>query len=247
MPDIESFPGKRFVVEGNDGTGKSTVTEMMLWQFAQNGYETLQIDEPGSAIDTKKAILVPAAKELRDAIKDGSYEHNPHADLAMFTAARFVNWTYATRPLLERGGVAGQARDYTSSQVYQGYADGLGIGYAEDMTRLAMVDPLYFEPDFKTVLGFKNEVERLKRIDGRGELEIPDTFESRGESFQQRLNEGYFIVAERDGLDITEIEADMSREYIADMLLEKMLGKTGMSLTHYSWGSYWEERAVKTV
>lgn len=242
MPEIESFTGKRFVIEGNDGTGKSTVTNMMLWQFAQNGYETLQIDEPGSAIDSDENILLPVARELRDLIKDGTYEHNPHADLAMFNVSRFANWTHATLPLLNRGGIAGQARDYTSSEVYQGYADGLGIQYAEDMARLVMADDRYFEPHFKTVLAFKDETERLKRIQGRGELEKPDTFESRGTSFQQRLNEGYLVVAEQKGIEVTEIEADMSPEYVADMLLEKMLGAVGMSLTRYNWEKYWKQR-----
>jgi thymidylate kinase len=105
-----------------------------------------------------------------------------------------------------------------------------------------MDDELYFHADFKTVLVFKNEIERLRRIKDRAVLEVPDTFESRGQDFQQRVNEGYLLVAERDGLDLTEIDADQSREEVTDIVFDKMVGQIGINLTKYSWEDYWASK-----
>jgi len=245
MSELETFPqpGKRIIVEGNDGTGKSTVADMLAWQIRQNGYRTLRIDEPNSPIDDNGVELLPHVAELRREIKDGSYKHNAHADLGMFNVARFLSWTHVTRPqMLEEGVWPVQARDKTSSDVYQGNADGLGMDYTTKTINDFMDDELYFHADFKTVLVFKNEIERLRRIKDRAVLEVPDTFESRGQDFQQRVNEGYLLVAERDGLDLTEIDADQSREEVTDIVFDKMVGQIGINLTKYSWKDYWASK-----
>lgn len=248
MPEFEPSlsVGKRIVVEGNDGTGKSTVADMLAWQVRQNGYTTLRIDEPNSPIDDAGTVLLPHITELRREIKDGSYTHNPTADLAMFNVARFLSWTHVTKPyMFEQGVWPVQARDKTSSEAYQGNADGLGINYVDAVIHDLMDDEAYFHPDFKTILVFKNERERLKRIQERAVLEVPDTFESRGQDFQQRVNEGYLLVAERDGLDVTEIEAEQSREEVADIVFEKMMGRLGISLTKYEWHEYWASKETR--
>lgn len=242
MPNMEF--GFRGIVEGNDGTGKSTIADMLAWQTRKNGIETIRVDEPDSAIDAEGNILVPASRALRTLVKDGSYNHTPYADLQMFNIARFANWQLASLPVLERQGAVLQARDRDSSKVYQGHADGLGIDFVEEETRKTITDERYFNPDFKTILIFKNEIERQKRVRDRAVLETPDTFESRGQEFQDRLNEGYLIVAERDGTDLTEIEAGQSRNEIADIVYEKMIGKIGVSLVKYDWEEYWETKAA---
>lgn len=247
MPEFEQpiSPGKRIVVEGNDGTGKSTVADMLSWQVRQNGFRTLRIDEPNSPIDDDGNVLLPHIAELRREIKDGTYTHNPTADLAMFNVARFLSWTHITKPqMFEQGVWPIQARDKTSSEAYQGNADGLGIDTVNGTIHSFMNDETYFHPDFKTVLVFKNEIERLKRVKNRAILEVPDTFESRGEAFQRSVNEGYLLVAKRDGLDITEIEAEQSKEEVADIVFEKMVGRVGVNLTKYNWDGYWATKEV---
>jgi thymidylate kinase len=236
MSEVE--PGKRSVIEGNDGTGKTTYANMFAWQVQKNGFLTLRIDEPDSPIDQDGNVLLPHVSALRTEIKDGSYEHNPHADLGQFNVSRFLSWTRVTKPLMIKGYWPIQTRDKTSSEGYQGGGDGLGIEYVDKTVRDFMNDELYFEPDFKTVLVFKDDMERLKRIQTRGPLDKPDTFESRSADFQARVNNAYLQSAARDNLDITEIEAHQPREEIADIIFEKAVGAIGINLVKYDWEEY---------
>jgi len=242
----EHYPGFRFVTEGNDGTGKSTVNDMLLWQFHRNGYETIRIDEPDSARDLDGNTLVPVSEMLRTVVKDGeSYTSNQIADLAMYNVSRFANWNLATLPVLLRGGAAGQARDYSSSLIYQGAGEGVSFDVVEQATRSIMQDERYFHPDYKTILMFDKEESRLKRLAARGAVqEAQDKFEMRGEDFQQRVNSAYLEIATRDNLPITWIEEGQSREVIADTVMTNMMGATGLQLVRYDWDEYHEFRAA---
>ena len=240
----EQYPGFRFVIEGNDGTGKSTQTDMLLWQFHKNSYETIRIDEPDSARDIHGTTLVPVSEQLRTLVKDGeSYTSNQVADLAMYNVSRFANWNLVTLPALLRGAAAGQARDYSSSLIYQGAGEGVSLDTVETATRAIMQDDRYFTPDYKTILAFDNEEARLRRIENRGDVqEALDKFEMRGDAFQKRINDTYELIAERDGIAITRITEHESRESIADRILNDVMGKTGIELVRYDWSEYHEFR-----
>lgn len=232
------IPGKSIVIEGNDGTGKTTQANMLAWQLRRNNIEVIRVDEPDSAIDADGNVLVPLARDLRLAIKDGSYRHTPLLDVSMFNSSRYQNWIHASKPGLLRGAWRVQARDNTSTDVYQGHAEGLGINFVNDITRQTIDDDLYFEQDFKTILLFKDEIERLERVKNRAVLEVPDTFEMRGQNFQDRLNEGYPLVAEMQGIDVTYITKEQTPVEIADVLWAKMVGKIGINLIKFDWADY---------
>lgn len=242
--EIPTIPGKRITVEGNDGTGKSTTADMLAWQIRRNGFRYIRVDEPNSPIDDEGAVLLPHIAQLRLDIKDGSYQHNPHADLAMFNVARFLAWTRVSKQKVTEGFWEIKSRDNTSSDAYQGYGDLLGVDYTQEQAHKVMGDETYFDLDFKTILVFKNEIERLKRIGGRGILEVPDTFEQRDAEFQQRVNSGYLQIALNQGIDITEIEADQPRNEVADIVFEKMVGAIGVQLVKYDWEEYWAEKVA---
>lgn len=77
--------GKYIVIEGNDGTGKSTQVELFTQYLRDQGFPTVMIEEPGSE-DPDKAT--PVANHLRRIIKDGSLVRDPEINLALFSAAR---------------------------------------------------------------------------------------------------------------------------------------------------------------
>lgn len=56
-------------------------------------------------------------------------------------------------------------------------------------------DNHYMNPDIAIILDLDDEEVRLKRIEARGELENPDTFESKGGDFQQRVKDAYINIA----------------------------------------------------
>ncbi len=77
-------------------------------------------------------------------------------------------------------------------------------------------DIRYLNPDHKIILDIDDEEERAERIAARGEIENPDTFESRGETFQNSVIEGYRKNANRRNIPI--ISAEQSLESIHDQI-----------------------------
>ena len=190
--------GKYVVIEGNDGTGKSTQVELLAqWLQAEKGIESFIAHEPAGT---------PTADAIREIIKNGSLERTALTDVLLFTASRREIWQRAAREL-ELGKWVLSARNYLSTEAYQGYGDGVDLEQIRALTK-QFVGEDYFAPDHTVILALTNENERKKRIAGRGELENPDTFEMRGDDFQTRVNQAYLQIAQDHG--ITPIDASRS-------------------------------------
>ena len=209
--------GCYIVGEGNDGTGKSTqITLLAEYIRTEYGREIYIMEEPDGC---------PISSELRRIIKDGSLERSAITNLLLFTASRYETWTREALPVLQRGGVVLSARNELSSEVYQGIGEGLGVDYVRSVTAQFM-DERYMNPDL-TVIFSLDDTTRQQRIAKRGKLTTPDTFESRGSEFQQKLNAGYArIAAERNlpvidaGQSIDAIQAQF-RALVAPLLEKK--------------------------
>ena len=163
--------GTYIVIEGNDGTGKSTQTELLADCYRQQGREVITVEEPGSD-DLDKTT--PIANYLRSLIKNGTLARDPEINLALFSAARRELWQQKIAPALNRGAIVISARNYISTLAYQ----------------------RYMRPDFVIILALDNESERKKRIAKRSQsIDTPDTFESRSSSFQKRVDAAYRTIA----------------------------------------------------
>lgn len=200
MTDSKTAVGKRgfyIVGEGNDGTGKSTQIELLAKYIEKEfGLEVLVINEPGGT---------PIAEEIRHIIKNGSLERSAVTNLLLFTVCRYEVWFKEALPVLSRGGVVLSARNYLSSVVYQGLAEGLGSDYVRQVTA-AFMDRRYMEPDLTVILSLEDDTRRT-RLNQRGAAKNPDTFEIRDDDFQEKINQGYAGLVESDGF----VEVDASR------------------------------------
>lgn len=179
--------GKYIVIEGNDGTGKSTQVGKLAEYLRSVGHETIVVEEPGSD-DIDKSTAV--ANYLRKIIKDGSLVRDPEINLALFSAARRDLWFNKIEPALASGKFILAARNYFSTLAYQGSGEGLNADHIIDTTRLFTSDS-YMTPDQTIVLLLENDRERLNRINQRGQLEAPDTFESKDSRFQAKVDKAY--------------------------------------------------------
>lgn len=183
--------GRYIVIEGNDGTGKSTQVRKLGEYLAEIGHEVVIVEEPGSE-DADKST--PVATELRRLIKDARLTRAPEINVGLFSAARRELWQQKIAPGLGRGAHVLASRNYLSTLAYQGQGEGMS---AEEILRMTAIftDPRYMHPDDMIVLDIADEIERTSRIDGRGALEVPDTFESMDAEFQRRVNAAYHQLA----------------------------------------------------
>ena len=215
--------GKYIVIEGNDGTGKSTQVAKLANYFRERGRTVCVVEEPGSD-DPEKST--PIADELRKVIKNGDLARSAAVNVSLFSAARRELWREKIQPGLERGGVVLSARNYISTLVYQGRGEGYDESEILRLTKL-FTDERYLHPDIMIILSLSHD-KREERIAMRGELKNPDTFESRGQDFQKKVDDGYLEIAK--DYDIAVVLADGNVEEVHDMLIDEIKEDGGIDV-----------------
>lgn len=183
--------GNYIVIEGIDGTGKSTQVELLAKYYRSQGHSVTVVEEPSS---DNPAQTTPIAHYLRTVIKNGNLHRDPEINLALLSTARHELWGHIIQPALERGEIVLASRNYFSTLAYQGYGEGLSQEHIRQVTAL-FTSQRYLAPDHLIILMLNNEQERMHRIQQRGALTTPDTFESQGTDFQQRVYAGYGTLA----------------------------------------------------
>lgn len=183
--------GRYIVIEGHDGTGKTTQVSLAAEWLRNQGRTVTIVEEPGSD-DPEKST--PVATKIRHIIVDGTLQRDPEINVALFSAARRELWQHKIAPALAAGHDVLSSRNYYSTIAYQGYGEGVSISEIEEMTRL-FTDERYMNPDIVVLLMLEDNTERSHRIGKRGELEKPDPFETKGDEFQNRIHEGYGLIA----------------------------------------------------
>ncbi len=202
--------GKYIVIEGNDGTGKSTQAELLAKYLQTKGIATFITHEPGGA---------PIADAIRTVIKDAQLARDGETNVLLFTAARHEIWKKANAEL-EKGAWVISARNYISTLVYQGYGEHVPLDRIRDITA-TFTDETYMTPDHTFILHL-TETERETRLQTRDSLSSGDTFESREQSFQYTVNTGYETIAKE--LNLPLIDANRPIEDIQAELQKLIFG-----------------------
>ena len=205
--------GKYIVIEGGDGTGKSTQAKLVTQRLQDIGLNPLVVPNPdtGELGPPEEPGGTPRANELRKIIKDGSIERTPWQNVMWFTEARQSLWNEAILPALENGQPVVSARSWVSTVAYQGYGEGVSpIEILKITTR--MVGNRYIAPDLLCILALHSEAIVKQRKETRGTDTHSDTFESKPEDFQASMKDGYIRFAEETG--ITPIDASQSRDEV---------------------------------
>ena len=190
------------VIEGQDGTGKSTQAELFADFFRAQGKPVLTLHEPDGDL--------PQAHDLHDLIlvKGKDYHLAPLTNVVLFTAARLELWHKLAEPVLRQGGVVISARNWWSTLAYQGYGEGVSRSKIIRLTKEMLPKP-YVEPDKSVILTLPDQV-REEREKARGKA--LETFEVKGNDFQQRVNHAYEKIAKE--LNIPILEATGSIEEV---------------------------------
>ncbi len=196
------------VIEGQDGTGKSTQAELLKKHFEDQSKKVVMLEEPDGDL--------PQAHDLHDMILTRGYNLEPLTNVLLFTAARVELWKKIAEPVLKEGGVVISARNYWSTLAYQGYGEGISRSKIIRITK-DLLPEKYFRPDYGFILTVSDE-ERLKRQKARGKA--TETFEKKPDEFQERVDHAYPKIAKEFNLNI--IDASGTIEEIFEAIIKKL-------------------------
>jgi len=196
------------VIEGQDGTGKSTQARLLKEYYEKKGKEVVVMDEPDGDL--------PQAHDLHDMILTRGYKLEPMTNVLLFSAARSELWHKIAEPVLKRGGIVILARNFWSTLAYQGYGEGVSKGKIIKITHEALPQQ-YFNPDYGFFLTVPDQV-RLERQNARGKA--TETFEAKPDAFQQKVNAAYPKIAK--GFNLTLIDASGTIEEVFDKILNEL-------------------------
>lgn len=176
--------GKFIVIEGLEGSGKSTAVAIITQAISQAGHTVVNTREPGGTA---------MAEAIRDVVKHDWQDEKVtvEAELLLMYAARSQLVQNIILPNLRKGHwVLGDRHDM-SSQAYQGGGRQIDHHMIESLRAITLKN---FRPDFTLYMDVEPK-EGLKRAKGRGEL---DRIEQEDLSFFERTRERYLLLAEQD-------------------------------------------------
>lgn len=171
-------------MEGPEGAGKTTITQMLGKALQQEGYQVLLTREPGG---------VPISEQIREVIlnKDNT-AMDSRTEALLYAAARRQHLVEVVMPELERGGIVLCDRFIDSSLAYQGHARGLDIEEVYNINKFAIGDMM---PDATLFFDIDPE-EGLRRIKSNGEREV-NRLDLEALDFHKKVCEGYQFIINR--------------------------------------------------
>jgi dTMP kinase len=176
--------GKYIVLEGHDATGKDTQAELLRRYFEKQGRKVTVYGESGRGLES--------TEKIREIILNKDYELDARSHTLLFTVNRLEQWLKLAQPTLDQGGVVIATRNWFSTLAFEGYGCGVDLKLIETVTR-QFLPPRYFKPDLICILTL-DAAERQRRLHVRDNKYSKDSFESRGDDFQSRVNDGYYEI-----------------------------------------------------
>ena len=209
--------GKYIVIEGHDGTGKSTQVARLRKYLAARNIESIEFHEP-------EDTTLPITSELRSLIKNGTVARRAETNLLLFTAARHEIWHASAELALANGTWIIASRSYLSTLVYQGYGEGLSLDLIRNTTE-TFTSKEYMQPDASIILTIDSETTRQSRISSRDSSVKADTFEQCDSSFQQRITNGYHELSTT--LNIPTVSASGTKQAVHERIIAALQKQVG--------------------
>jgi len=173
--------GRYVVIEGLDGSGKSTQHELVCKAVENN----LAIREPG---------FTPAGEAIRSLVKDPAIPRSPRTNSFLFSAARVDLIDTVVRPAITSGQHVISDRNWLSTAAYQ-QVEGAEAADVLQLARLAAKE--FFTPDLVIFIDVSAK-ECQKRLFARGQT-AKDYFDSKGVDYFANVREAYLDALQNVG------------------------------------------------
>ncbi|AYE34498.1 dTMP kinase [Clostridium septicum] len=193
--------GKFIVFEGGDGSGKSTILEMIYNYLKEKGIECVKTREPGG---------IKISEDIRTIILDtNNTEMDSRTEALLYAAARRQHLVEKVIVALNEGKIVLCDRFVYSSLAYQGYARGLGIDEVFTINKFAIEE---YMPDLTILFDVDPQI-GLDRIAKNSSREV-NRLDLEKLDFHYKVREGYEIVYQNNKDKIIKINAEKSLEEV---------------------------------
>ena len=178
---------KLILIEGGDGSGKSTLVHNLAEALKKEGQDVIVTREPGGS---------PKAEEIRRLIlqRETGDNFSPDAEMLLFYAARLQHLSDIIVPALIHGEMVICDRFEVSTFAYQIHArsgnEPLFAKLHQEVVRLLKplnVHCVYAHCDIDPEIA-------AERVASAGRL-LPDVFDAREHAFHEKVREGYKVAS----------------------------------------------------
>ncbi|MET4158840.1 dTMP kinase [Agromyces sp. PvR057] len=191
--------GVFITLEGGDGTGKTTQSELLAAWLGERGREVVRTREPGGT---------DVGVEVREIVLHHRGDIAPRAEALLYAADRAHHVATLVRPALERGDVVIQDRYIDSSVAYQGAGRVLDPEAVRGLSEWATEG---LRPDLTVLLDLDAASARA-RLDGARTRY--DRLEAEASEFHDRVRAAYLALAEREPERFLVLDASASVDAI---------------------------------
>jgi dTMP kinase len=213
------------VFEGLDGSGKSTLIQLLTGELSNRGLRLTLTREPGGT---------PLAEDIRKLLLRTEAESPVAAtELLLYAASRAQHVSRVIRPALDRGEWVFCDRFSASTVAFQCFARGLS---RVDVDWLNLFAQQGVKPDLTILLDLTVEESR-RRQDGRSKQSSAnvggpggDRMEQESRDFHEAVRRGYLEqVKENPGAWIV-LDASQSSEQMKEKVLQEFKGRKWLDL-----------------
>lgn len=185
--------------EGNDGSGKTTISKKVYEALLEKNYPVIYTREPGG---------IEIAEKIRTIILDPNHTAmDARCEALLYAASRRQHLIEKVLPALETGKIVLCDRFVDSSLAYQGIGRGIGIDEVLKINQFAIES---YMPDATFFLRVSLET-GMQRVNARGNL---DRMDLEANDFHCRVSEGYEKVKEMFAERMIEIDAEADIETV---------------------------------
>jgi len=204
-----NYPGLLCVIEGIDGSGKTTVVQNLQTLFDQTNIDTLITKEPGAT---------QLGKQIRHILLEQTSPTCAKAEFLLFAADRAQHFETVITAHLQKGSLIISDRMSDSSLAYQGYVKGVDLSMISAVNRWCMQD---IQPDivFYLRIDAQTAIDRIKNSRG-----LPNKFEETILAKMQTLINGFeTILAQRSNVII--LDANTDPEILTQKIFEIIMNR----------------------
>lgn len=201
--------GLFIVLEGMDGSGKTTQIKTVETLMSSWGYEVVTVREPGGTElgEQLRKLLLAAPLEVRP---------TPVAEMLMLQASRSQLTDTVIKPALNEGYCVISDRYTLSTYAYQGSGCGWSVAAIKMLGYLVGS----ITPDLTLVLDLPAQLS-MQRVAARGN---PDRIEAGSLAFFERVRRGYHDYAAKHSTRVKLIDASKDASAVSQAIYRALHG-----------------------